>query len=63
MIDMYLTLLSLGSMSLNVGPLYIGLINAWFNCSGSKYNLTLPLALSTTNRYYTTLTFCQLLVV
>ena len=30
-IDIYLTLLSLGSISFNVGPQCIGLINAWFN--------------------------------
>ena len=50
MIDIYLTLLSLGSMSFNVGPLYMGLIKAWFNCAGSKHNLTLPLALGTNTK-------------
>ena len=51
MIDMYLTLLSLGSMSFNVGPLCMGLIGTWFNHAGSKHNLTLPLALGTNTIY------------
>ena len=49
-IDIYLTLLSLGSISFNVGPLSIGHINAWFNWAGSKHNLTLPLALGTNTK-------------
>ena len=48
--DIYLTLLSLGSISFNVGPLYIGLINAWYSHAGSKHNLTLPLALGTNTK-------------
>ena len=28
----------------------MGLINAWFNCDGSKHNLTLPLALDTNTK-------------
>ena len=47
---MYLTLLSLGSMSFNVGPLCMGLMNAWYNSAGSKHNLTLPLALGTNTK-------------
>ena len=49
-IDKYLTLLSLGSILFNVGPLCIGHINAWFNRAGSKHNLTLPLALGTNTK-------------
>ena len=44
---MYLTPVSFGSMSFNVRPLWIGLINALFNCTGSRYKLTFPLALGT----------------
>ena len=33
-----------------MGPQCIGLINAWFNCAGSKHNLTLPLALGTNTK-------------
>ena len=47
MIDMYLILLNLGSMSFNVGPLCIGFINACFNHAGYKHTLALPLALGT----------------
>ena len=38
----YLTPVCLGSMSFNVGPLWINLINALFNHTRSKHNLTLP---------------------
>ena len=37
-------------MSFNVGPLQIGLINAWFNFAGSKHNLTFPFALGTNTK-------------
>ena len=37
-------------MSFNVGPLRTGLINAWFNVTGSKHNLTLPCALVTNTK-------------
>ena len=37
-------------MSFNVGPLWTGLINAWFNLAGSKHNLTLPFALGTNTK-------------
>ena len=50
LIDKYLTLLSLGSMLFNVGPLCMGLVNAWFNHVESKHNLTLPLALGTNTK-------------
>ena len=40
MIDMYLMLLGFGSISFSMGPLYIGLINAWFSHTGCKHNLT-----------------------
>ena len=50
MIDMYLMLLSFGSMSFSMDPLCMGLINAWFTCAGSKHNLTLPLALGTSTK-------------
>ena len=49
-IDMYFTLLSLGSMSLSVGPLCMGLINALFSLAGSRHNLTLPFALGTNTK-------------
>ena len=49
-IDKNLTLLSLGSILFNVGPLCTGLINAWFNLAGSKHNLTLPLVLGTNTK-------------
>ena len=40
--ERYLMLLSFGNMSFNMGPLCMGLINAWFSCDGSKHSLTLP---------------------
>ena len=43
-------LLSLGNILFNVGPLCIGLINAWFNHNRSKHNLTLWLALGTNTK-------------
>ena len=49
-IDIYFTLLSLGNMSFNMGPLCTGLINAWLNFAQSKHNLTLPLALGTNTK-------------
>ena len=49
-IDTYFTLLSLGSTSFNVEPLCRGLINAWFNLTGPKHNLTLPFALGTNTK-------------
>ena len=49
-IDKYLTSLSLSSISFNVGPLCMGLINAWFNHAGLKHNLTLPFALGTNTK-------------
>ena len=50
MIEMYLTLLSLGSISFSIGPLCMGLINAWFSHAGSKQNLILWLALGTNTK-------------
>ena len=50
MIDIYLTLLSLGSISFSEGPLCTGLINVWFSHAGSKHNQTLPLALGTNTK-------------
>ena len=50
MMDMYCTLLSLGSISFSVGPLCISLINAWLSCAGSKHSCTLPFALGTTTK-------------
>ena len=50
MIDIYFTLLSLGTMSFNVGPLCMGLISTWFSLARSKYNLTLPFALGTNTK-------------
>ena len=44
-IGIYLTLLNLGNISFNVGPLCIDLINTCLNCVGSKHNLTWPSAL------------------
>ena len=49
-IDKYLTLFRLGSISFNVGPQCIGFINAWFNHAGSRHSLTLPLALGTNTK-------------
>ena len=49
-IDIYFTLLNLGSMSFNVGPLWTGLINASFNLAGSKHNLTLQFAFGTNTK-------------
>ena len=47
MIDMYFTLSSLGSISFNVGHLWMGLISTWLNLTRSKHNLILPFALHT----------------
>ena len=44
----YLTPANLGSMSLKIGPLWIGLIRTLFNWARSKHNLTLPCAFGTT---------------
>ena len=41
----YLTPVSLGSILYSVDPLWVGLVNASFNHTGSKHNLTFPLAL------------------
>ena len=49
-IDMYFTLLSLGSMPISVGPLCMSLINAWFSLARSRHNLTLPFALGTNTK-------------
>ena len=49
-IDIYFTLLSLGSTLFYVEPLCTGLINAWFNLTGSKQPLTLPLPLGTNTK-------------
>ena len=49
-IDMYFTLLSLGGISFNVGPLWMGLISTWYILAGSKHNLTLPFALGTNRK-------------
>ena len=49
-IDMYFTLFSLGNISLSVGPLCIGLINAWFSHAGSRHSLTLPFTLGTNTK-------------
>ena len=49
-IDIYFTLLSLGNMSLSVGPLCINLINAWFSHARSRHNLTLPFTLGTNTK-------------
>ena len=49
-IDRYFILLSLGIISFNMGPLCTGLINAWFNLTESKHNLTLPFALGTNTK-------------
>ena len=38
--NMYCTLFSLGSISFSVGPLCIGLINAWLGCTGSRHGWT-----------------------
>ena len=43
--DIYYTLFSFGKIWLSVGPLWTGLINAWFSLAGSKHSLTLPLDL------------------
>ena len=48
--DMYFMLLSLGSILFSVGPLYIGLINAWLSHAGSKHSHTLPFALGTNTK-------------
>ena len=45
--DIYFILLSLGSISFNEGPLWMGLISAWFSLAGSKHSLTLPIVLDT----------------
>ena len=50
MIDMYSMLFNLGNISLSVGPLCTGLINAWLSHAGSKHSLTLPLALGTNTK-------------
>ena len=50
MMDIYCTLLSFGSLLLSVGPLCIGLINAWLSHSGSKHSCTLPFTLGTTTK-------------
>ena len=47
MMDMYCTLLSFSSILFSVGPLCIGLINAWLSCAGSKHSHTLPFVLGT----------------
>ena len=49
-IDIYFTLLSLGNMLFDVGPLCMGLISAWFSLTGSKHNLTLLFALGTNTK-------------
>ena len=48
--DMYCTLLSFNSIPFSVGPLCIGLINAWLSHAGSKHSCTLPFALGTTTK-------------
>ena len=48
--EMSLTLLSFGIMLLNLGPLCMGLIKAWFSHAWSKHSLTLPLALCTNTK-------------
>ena len=49
-IDMYFTLLSLGGISFNVGPIWMGLISAWFSLTSSNHSLTLPFALGTNTK-------------
>ena len=49
-IDMYFKLSSVGSISFNVGPLWMGLISAWFSLTRSKYSLTLLFALGTNTK-------------
>ena len=41
--DKYLTLFDFGKISLNVDPLWTGLIGAWFSLARSRHSLTLPL--------------------
>ena len=43
--ESYFTLHNLGKISLSVGPLWTGLLSAWFSFAGSKYSLTFPLGL------------------
>ena len=62
-IDIYFTLLSLGSISFNVGPPCTGLINAWFNLSWSNHNLALLLALGINTKLLHHSAFFQLLMV
>ena len=50
MMDIHCTLLSLSSMLFNVGPLCIGLINAWLSHAGSKHSHTIPFALGTNTK-------------
>ena len=49
-IDIYFTLLSLGSILFNMGSLCTGVINTWFKLTESKHNLTIPLALGTNTK-------------
>ena len=49
-IDMYFTLLSLGSISFNVGSLWMGLISTWFSLTRSNHSLTLPFPLGTNTK-------------
>ena len=57
-IDIYCTLMSFGNMSFNIGPLWVGLINAWFNLA-LGLNITWPYhsLWVLTQSYYTTLLF------
>ena len=48
--ERYFALLSFGSMSLRVGSLCHDLISVWFNCAGSRHNLTLPFGLGTSTK-------------
>ena len=48
--ERYFALLSFGRISFRVGPLWMGLICAWFRHTGSKHNLITPLAMGTNTK-------------
>ena len=48
--DRYLTFVSLGNISLRLGPLWIGSTRAWLSLAGSKLNLICPFGFDTNKK-------------
>ena len=59
----YLIFVSFWSISLRVGPLWLGHMRAWLHLAGSKHNLTCPLSTGTNTKFCTILLSHPCLVV